>query len=317
MMNTPNPVEPRSEKLAQPTPLENSPRRRAFLCEPLLHFALLGGLIFAVNAWRTQQRPVEKSAAQIEVTAGTIAWLREGFSKQWHRVPDADDLRGLVNDHLREEVLYREALAMGLDRDDSIVRRRMAQKMEFLTQDIAAAVEPDDAALRKFFAENAPRYAKAPRVTFRHVFFSKERRGAKLDADAREGLAALSNGASDETMGDPFLHEYEFKDASADEIAAALGREFADAMTALQAGAWVGPVASSYGVHLVRVSGRAEPPAPAFEAMREAVVRDLADERRRTANTDFLARLKARYRISVDEAALRDAAAPATKTAAR
>jgi hypothetical protein len=287
------------------------------LREPLLHFLLLGALIFGVSAWRAQRRPAENAAARIEVTAGTIAWLREGFTRQWHREPDADELRGLVNDHLREEVLYREALAMGLDRDDSIVRRRMAQKMEFLTQDIAAAAERDDAALRKFFEENAARYAKAARVSFRHVFFSKERRGARLNADAREALAALAKGASDETMGDPFLREHEFTDANADEIAAALGREFAEKVTAMPAGEWRGPVASSYGVHLVRVSGRAEPQPVAFEAVRDAVARDFSDERRRTANRDFLERLKTHYRITVDKAALDGAAAPATKTATR
>ena len=288
-----------------------------WLREPLLHFALLGMLIFAVNAWRAQRRPTENAAAHIEITAGTIAWLREGFTRQWHRAPDADELHGLVNDHLREEVLYREALAMGLDRDDSIVRRRMAQKMEFLTQDIAGAAEPDDAALRKFFAQNAARYMKAARVSFRHVFFSKERRGARLEADAREALAALAKGASDETMGDPFLREYEFTEASADDIATALGREFAEKVAALPAGEWRGPVESSYGVHLVRVSGRAEPQPVALEAVREAVVRDFADERRRTANRELLEGLKARYRITVDEAALIGAAAPPTKTAGR
>ena len=108
--------------------------------EPLLHFTLLGAIIFAANTWREQRRPAEKAAAHIEVTAETIAWLREGFTRQWQRVPDGEELRGLVNDHLREEIFYREAVRMGLDRDDSIVRRRMAQKMEFLTQDIAAAV---------------------------------------------------------------------------------------------------------------------------------------------------------------------------------
>ena len=214
-------------------------------------FVLLGALIFAVSAWRVGRRPAESAAARIEVTAGTIAWLREGYERQWHRAPDADELRGLVNDHLREEVLYREALAMGLDRDDSIVRRRMAQKMEFLTQDIAASVEPDDAALRKFFEGNTARYAKAARVSFRHVFFSRERRGARLEADAGEALAALAQGASDETMGDPFLREHEF----ADDIATALGREFAEKLAAMPAGEWRGPVASSYGVHLVRVAG--------------------------------------------------------------
>ena len=285
--------------------------------EPLLHFALLGALIFAVNASRDRLRPVANATPRIEITAGTIAWLREGFSKQWHRVPDAEELRGLVNDHLREEVLYREALAMGLDRDDTIVRRRMAQKMEFLTQDIAGVAEPDDAALRKFFAENAARYAKAARVSFRHVFFSRERRGAKLDADAREGLAALGKGADEETMGDPFLREHEFTDASADDIVAALGREFAEKVVVTPAGEWRGPVASSYGAHVVFVSGRAEPQPVAFEAVREAVVRDFSDERRRTANRDFLERLKARYQISVDEAAITGAAASPTKTAIR
>ena len=292
-------------------------RTHRWLKEPLLHFALLGALIFAVSAWRERQRPAENAAANIEITAGTIAWLREGFTRQWHREPDADDLSGLLNDHLREEVLYREALALGLDRNDSIVRRRMAQKMEFLTQDVVAAVESDDAALRKFFAENSARYAKAARVSFRHVFFSKERRGAKLEKDAAEALAALANGASDETMGDPFLREHEFTDANADEIAAALGREFAENVTVTPVGEWRGPFASSYGVHLVRVTERGESQAVAFETVRDEVARDFSDERRRTANQDFLERLKAPYRITVDEAALSAAAAPSTKTATR
>jgi parvulin-like peptidyl-prolyl isomerase len=285
--------------------------------EPLLHFVVLGALVFAVNAWRERRRPADNAPARIEVTAGSIARLCEGFTGQWHRAPDADELRGMVNDHVREEVLYREALAMGLDRDDSIVRRRMAQKMEFLTQDIAAAVEPDEATLRKFFEQNAGRYAKAARVSFRHVFFSKERRGTRLEAHAGEALAALVNGASEETMGDPWLREHEFTEADADEIGASLGREFAEAVTAMPAGEWRGPVASSYGLHLVRVSGRAEAQPVAFEAVRDAVARDFSDERRRTANRELLERLKAQYRITVDEAALNGATAPPTKTATR
>ena len=288
-----------------------------WLKEPLLHFALLGALIFAVSAWRERQRPATNGVTNIEITAGTIAWLREGFTRQWHREPDADDFRGLLNDYLREEVLYREALALGLDRDDSIVRRRMAQKMEFLTQDVATAAEPDDATLRSFFHENAARYAQGPRVSFHHVFFSKERRGANLEKDAGEALAALARGAGEETMGDPFLREHEFTDAGADEIAAALGREFAEKVTVMPAGAWRGPLASSYGVHLVRVDKRGESRPATFEAVREAVARDFSDERRRTANHDFLERLKAQYRITVDEAALSAAAAPSTKTATR
>jgi hypothetical protein len=285
--------------------------------EPLIHFLLLGALIFAVNAWLNKQRPAETETARIEVTAGTIAWLSEGFAKQWHRAPDADELRGLVNEHVREEVLYREALALGLEGNDTIVRRRLAQKMEFLGQDIATAVKPDEASLRKFFADNAARYAKAAQISFRHVYFSKDRRGNRLEADAREALAALRNGAGDESVGDPFLREREFANAAETDIASALGREFAAQVITLPTGEWRGPVTSSYGAHLVRVSDRAEPQAVEFEAVREAVVRDFSEERRLAANSDFIRRLKERYSIVVDEAAFNGATAPSTKTAMR
>jgi len=285
--------------------------------EPLIHFLLLGALIFAVNAWRERQRPAKTETVRIEITAGTIARLSEGFANQWHRAPDAAELRGMVNDHVREEVLYREALALGLDANDTIVRRRLAQKMEFLGQDIATAVPPNEIALRKFFEENAAHYAKAARLSFQHIYFSKEKRGDRLEADARAALAALANGASDDSVGDPFLREHEFSDANEIEISGALGREFAAQIMTLPAGEWRGPVTSSYGMHLVRVSHRSEPQAVEFESVREAVVRDFSEERRLAANNDFIRRLKERYLISVDEAALNSAAAPSTKTAMR
>lgn len=290
---------------------------KQILKEPLLHFALLGALIFAINGWRDRQHPAKTETARIEITAGTIAWLSEGFSKQWHRAPDAEELRGLVNDHVREEVLYRESLALGLDRDDTIVRRRLAQKMEFLGQDIATAAEPDEATLRKFFDENAARYAKAPRLSFQHIYFSKEKRGDRLEADARAALAALENGASDESVGDPFLGERKFSDANETEISSALGREFAAQIMTRPVGEWRGPVTSSYGMHLVHVSRRTGPQAVEFEWVREAVVRDFSEERRLAGNRDFVRRLQERYSISVDEAALNGAAAPSSKTAMR
>jgi parvulin-like peptidyl-prolyl isomerase len=154
-------------------------------------------------------------------------------------------------------------------------------------------------------------------VSFHHAYFSKEKRGAQLDADARQALDALAKGASEETVGDPFLHGYEFAAADEVNITAALGREFAAQVLTLPVGEWRGPVASSYGAHLVRVSERAEPQPVAFEAVHEAVLRDFADQRRRTANHDFVERLKARYQITVDEGALTGAAAPPAKTAQR
>ena len=282
--------------------------------EPLVHFMLVGALIFAVAQWREGRRASAEAATRIDVTAGTIAWLRESFSRQWHRAPDQAQLRVLIDEHLREEVLYREALALGLDRDDAIVRRRMAQKMEFLTQDVSSAVQPDDVQLREFFGANSQRYAKPERISFRHVFFSKDRRGAHLDADVEAALRALGNGADDNQIGDPFLREREFVKADATDVTAALGSEFAARILTFPAGSWRGPVESTYGVHLVLVSERiAAPPIP-FEAVHDSVMRDLLDERRLSANRDLVQRLKARYRISIDEAAI--TANPVPPTAA-
>src|SRR6185295_160485 len=155
---------------------------RRLLQEPLLHFLALGAVIFTANGWRQSQRPAANAEPRINVTAAVIDRLRAGYERQFGQAPDAAELRGLVTAHIREEVLCREALALGLDRDDTIVRRRLAQKMEFLTDDLAVTAEPEDAAVREFFEKNVAHYAKAGRVTFRHIYFSKEKRGAGMDA---------------------------------------------------------------------------------------------------------------------------------------
>ncbi len=292
---------------------------KRWLQEPLLHFALLGALIFAANAWRASRRPAENEAAKIEVNAAVIERLRAGHERQFGRGPDADELRGLVTAHIREEVLYREALALGLDREDTIVRRRLAQKMEFLTDDIATAAEPDDAAVLEFFEKNAARYSKPGRVSFRHVYFSREKRGAgaEAEAEAAEALAALAKGASDDEMGDSFLHGFEFVEREQDDVGAAFGPDFATQHAAQPAGEWRGPVESSYGLHLVRVEARTEPRAVTLDEVRETLLRDYYDERRRTANREVFEKLRDRYQVTVDEAAITEAAAPPNKTAAR
>jgi peptidyl-prolyl cis-trans isomerase C len=285
--------------------------------EPLLHFALLGALVFVANAWRAKQRPTDAAAPRIEVTAAVIERLRAAFERQFGKAPDAEELRGQVTAHIREEVFCREALALGLDRDDTIVRRRLAQMMEFLTGDIAGAAEPADAVVREFFEKNSARYAKPGRVSFRHVYFKKEKRGAGTEAAAAEALAALAKGASDETMGDPFLHGFEFAEREQDDVIALFGREFAEKLAALPTGEWSGPVESSYGLHLVRVEARMQPRAVKFDEVRETVVRDFHDERRRIANDEVFEKLRERYQVTVDEAALTKAAVSVTNTAQR
>jgi len=290
---------------------------KKLLKEPLLHFLALGAVVFAFNAWRQKTRPIEASAARIEVTAAVIDRLRAGYERQFGQVPNAEELRGLVTAHIREEVFCREALALGLDRDDTIVRRRMAQKMEFLTGDLASGAEPAEASVREFFEKNAARYARPARVSFRHVYFSREKRGAKGEAAAREALAALAKGASDEAMGDAFLHGFEFATRETQEITALFGGEFAGRLGALPEGEWSGPVESSYGLHLVRVEARGAVQPASFDTVRETVVRDFNEERRNTANREIFEKLRERYRVSVDEAALAKAAAPAKRLVQR
>jgi len=277
--------------------------------EPLIHFLALGALLFGLNAWRDHSRADAGSPASIHVTAAIIERLRAGYERQFGQAPDVDELRGLARAYVREEVLFREASALGLDRDDTIVRQRLAQKMEFLTDDLVGAAEPAEAALQSYFATHAARYARPARVSFRHVYFSREKRGPGADMAAREALAALSSGANDESFGDAFLHGFEFAEREPVELAALFGPEFAPRLAVLPPGRWSGPVLSSYGTHLVRVETRAEPEPVTLAQVRTTVLRDFQEEQRRTANRDLFERLKQRYQITVDESAITNAAA--------
>lgn len=283
------------------------------LREPLLHFLALGALLFALNAWRETKRLPAEAAAGIDVTAAVIDRLRAGYERQFGQAPDAATLQGLVSAHIRQEVLCREALALGLDLNDSIVRQRLAQKMEFLTDDFVGAAEPAETALQSYFATNATRYARAAQVSFRQVYFSQEKRGPGAEAAAREALAALGKGASDTEMGDAFLHGFEFAERGPEDLTALFGPEFTARLNALPLNAWAGPVASSYGLHLVRIEFRAEPKPVTLAEVRATVRRDFQEEQRRTANREIFERLKQRYQITVDEAAITNA--PAVKMA--
>jgi parvulin-like peptidyl-prolyl isomerase len=288
---------------------------KKLLKEPLLHFFLLGGLLFAINAWR--QKPVTNSPARIEITAAVIERLRAGYERQFGQPPDTEELRGLVAQQIREEVLYREALTLGLDRYDTIVRRRLAQKMEFLTDDILATEQPNDAELERFFTKNAARYAKPPKATFRQIYFSQEKRGATAETAAREALAALCNGASDERFGDAFLHGFEFVEREPGEIAALFGKDFAAQLATQPTDQWRGPLSSSYGVHLVRVERRTQPQPVGLADVRDAVLRDFTEERRRSANSALFEKLRERYEVIVDESAFNRTAAVPAKVATR
>ena len=281
---------------------------RSLLKEPLLHFVLMGAILFAAQGWRAQETTGEENgergAKQIAVTAEVITRLKDSWSRQYQTVPTAEELRGLVRAHLREEVLYREALTLGLDRNDEIVRRRLAQKMEFLSEDVAGFDRPDDAELEAYYEQNAARYVKPAQVSFRHVYFSTEKRGARLEVDAGEALAALRGGAQDTTVGDGFLHGFEFAGMESAELTALFGEDFAESLAGLPLGVWQGPVLSTYGTHLILIEARGQSKSLPLPDVLSQVTRDFFEERRRAENESFFNRLRDRYEITIDEGAI-------------
>ncbi len=273
-------------------------RLRRALREPLLHFLGLGVLLFGVQGWIEAAR--ESMDRRIEISGAEVEGLSEMWFRRFGRPPSGAELRDMVADRVREEVLAREAVRFGLDRADVVVRRRLAQKMEFLLAD-AAAVEPSEQTLQAFFDERAERYEEPARVGLHQVFFSRQRRE---DAEA-EALAALRKLRSAGTeaagaWGDPLPLEHRYSELAQPEVVALFGSEFARAVSSLDTGSWQGPIASAYGVHLVFVDER-RPARPARLAeVRDRVVRDWQYERREEMDRAAYERLRARYEIVVD-----------------
>lgn len=266
------------------------------LRDPLLHFLVAGAALFGILSLSADPGPAED---EIVVTAGHMENLHTLFVRTWQRPPSAAELDSLVAEHVRDEVLYREAVAMGLDRDDPVVRRRLRQKMEFVSDAIAVA-EPTDAELKAFVAEHPTWFRGEPRVTFRHVYFAD---GGTPDAAELERLRqALDAGADPEAVGDPFLAGFAFEDLTRSQVAGTLGEELAAGVDAAVQGKWTGPVRSTYGTHLVRVDSRVEGREQPFTAIRDGARREWLHARKTAADQALYERLRARYVVSVEGA---------------
>jgi peptidyl-prolyl cis-trans isomerase C len=278
--------------------------------EPFLHFLLLGAALFAGLGAVHRLRATERH--RIDVGEAELRGLAARWAQQYGSPPSRQQLDALVQSHVREEILYREGLALGLDQDDEIVRRRLAQKMEFLLQDRAVLRLPDDAALCTFYQGHADRYRIPPRATFTHVFFSTDRDGEAAERRAERALAVLRAGEADRApeLGDRFPYLYDHAGVSPAEVTRLFGETpFAAAVLTAPVGAWVGPLRSGYGWHLLHVSERAAPRLPPLEELTEQVRGDLAAEERARANAAAFERLRAGYSVSAAPAEVRDALA--------
>lgn len=262
-----------------------------------MHFLAIGAALFVLFQWFGGRGPAD---AEIVVSETQVARLAQLFAMQWQRPPTRAELDNLIEQHIREEVLYREAVAMGLDQDDTVVRRRLVQKLEFLSQDLVET-DPSESELRAFFEDNSERFVEPARLSFRHVYLNPDRRGESIRGDAEALLAGLraEPTADIEELGDTFLLPLQFEDRRLNELAGLFGARFADALGELEPGAWQGPVESGYGLHLVYVEQRRDAWLPEFGSIRDEVRTELMAARRREADEQMYEDLRARYRIDV------------------
>jgi hypothetical protein len=272
---------------------------KSLLREPLVHFLLLGALLFLLDAWL---RPAAVANEEIVVSEARIRNLAQNFRRTWQRAPTGDELVGLIENHIREEVLYREALALGLDRDDTIIRRRLRQKVEFITEEAAALAKPTDDELAAYLAGNGDTFSVEPRATFTQIYLDPGRRATRLDADAKRLLEALNAGnpldpaqAGDSLM----LLAPRYENASQAEIARLFGTGFAQALVVQPVGKWAGPIESGYGVHLVRVDSLTPGGTPALADVRPLVEREWANAKRQQFSKAFYEKLRSKYTIRV------------------
>ncbi|NKB87040.1 MAG: peptidyl-prolyl cis-trans isomerase [Acidobacteria bacterium] len=270
---------------------------KTWLREPLVHFLILGSLLFAIGGLFGPRGATDIS---IVVSEAQVSRLAELFASQWQRPPTLEELDGLVEQHIREEVLYREGIAMRLDQNDTIVRRRIVQKLEFLSQDLVDE-NPSEGDLRAYFEANPERFMEPAEVSFEHVFLNPDDRGDAIEADAQTTVEVLTAGADPASVGDRFLLPGTFQERSTRELGGLFGAGFAETLATLAIGDWVGPVQSGYGAHVVRVTARRDAFLPDFGATRDKVRVEYLATARRDADVAMYEDLRGRYRIEVAE----------------
>ena len=282
---------------------------KRLLREPLVHFLLLGALLFGWSAW---QGGDAAGSNRIVVTPGVVATLAAGFSRTWQRPPSDIELKGLIDEHVKQEIAAREAVAMGLDRDDIVIKRRLRQKLEFLLVDDAGAAPPTDAELKAWLNRHPESFRVEPTLAFRQVLLRPDRRGASMTADATKLLARLHASGPDvatRDLGDASMLPAETPLQPLRDVANSFGQDFADALMKIAPGQWSGPVESSFGLHLVLVRQRTEGSPADLATVRPLVEREVLAERRKAEMQALYERLLAKYSVSIDRPKLPPAVA--------
>ena len=276
---------------------------RDLLKKPAVHVAFLG-LIVAAAILLAKGPPVTDASKRVVITGADLLQQRAAFMRTWQREPTAEELRGTLEQHIRQEVLYREALARGYDRDDLVVRLAMQQKMEFLAASQALQEPPSEEEIEAFFALRQERYRLPAVLSFSQIYLSSDRRGAGVEQAAIDLLARLRledpAPAALDSWGDPIMLETSYAGQSEREVGAAFGDVFAEAVVRLPIGEWQGPVSSGYGLHLVKVTEREESRLPEWREVAGRVISDMEFEAKAAARDQLYQEIAQKYEVVLD-----------------
>jgi hypothetical protein len=270
-------------------------RAVALLREPLVHFLAIGALVFVVLSGR----PPDAGERRIVVDEAVVSGIVNRYIQAFRRPPTPSELDGLIQDHVRSEVYYREALRLGLDQDDEVVRKRMRNKMLAIATAEAEAAQPTDADLQALLDKNPARYSAPPRYALEHRYLGNETPALRAAAAAQ--VAALKPGAEPTLPAVPNPLPIRFGDAPLSDLAAQFGDEFAAALADLPVGRWTGPVQSGFGLHLVRIDARRPAPPPSLELVRQRLENDWRTAAVQKAQDDHLAELLEGYQVVIEQ----------------
>jgi hypothetical protein len=274
-------------------------RMAEFFREPLVHFLAIGAGLFLL--WHFIGDRVNPQSERILITPGHVERLAQQWTKTHLRPPNAQELADLVEAEIDEEILYREAVALGLDRDDLVIRRRLAVKMDFLTEDVTATAIPTDEHLQEFLDQHSDKFNVESLTTFAQVYINRSQRGEAALADAERVLTLLRDKASSDwqALADSLPLPPEYEAARETDMARLFGRDFPKNVVGLPVGRWSGPVESGYGLHLVLVRKRTAGRTPPLTDVRDAVLSEWRAEQRRELNANLRRQRRARYAVTV------------------
>lgn len=272
--------------------------------EPLIYFFALGFVVFGLHSFlNSENQDKNNDPFTIEVTSADIGWIRSSWEARMKRQPTQQELQGLINSFIRDEILHREAVAMDLDDRDLIIQRRLVQKLTFVFEDLAETIEPTDDELKNYLQENQEKYCKPETMSFTQVYFNPEKRKDVME-EAKTVLnrLKLSQSAPEDafSIGDRIMIDFSFREKSPDEAARILGTEFADELFLIDKKGWQGPIGSTFGLHLIYISDRIASQAPEFEIIRENVKNDFMYDRKKQVIDSAYNAVKSRYTILVE-----------------